>query len=95
MHTVGTAEHVRRGVSAGVLKWGKRYVWEVTIRDTSTQETGILSNLSFLTVVRRPVGGSQLATRGANGQEFHRLAGNWYNGRTGCSFKLSPKIIKV
>ncbi|WP_440072248.1 RHS repeat-associated core domain-containing protein [Streptosporangium sp. OZ121] len=82
-------------VPAGVLKWGKTYVWEVTIRDTTTQETGTLSNLSFLTAVRQPVVSSQLATRGANGQEFHQLAGNYTTTFTDASIPTAGPPLSV
>ncbi|MGJ6968818.1 LamG-like jellyroll fold domain-containing protein, partial [Streptosporangium sp. G11] len=82
-------------VPAGALKWGKTYVWEVTIRDTTTQETGTLSNLSFLTSVRQPVVSSQLATRGANGQEFHQLAGNYTTTFTDASIPTAGPPLSV
>ncbi|MEU1879880.1 RHS repeat-associated core domain-containing protein [Streptosporangium sp. NPDC020072] len=64
-------------VPAGVLQWGKAYTWSASVQDTVTGEANTLSNLVFVTGVRQPVIGSQLATRGVNGQEFHQLAGNY------------------
>ncbi|MER6175589.1 RHS repeat-associated core domain-containing protein [Streptosporangium sp. NPDC001681] len=82
-------------VPAGKLAWGKRYVWEVTVRDTGTQETGTLSNLTFVTGVRQPLAGSHLADRGVNGQEFHQLAGNYTTTFTDASVSTSGPPLSV
>ncbi|MEU0482250.1 polymorphic toxin-type HINT domain-containing protein [Streptosporangium sp. NPDC006013] len=82
-------------VPAGKLAWGKRYVWEVTVRDTGTQETGTLSDLTFVTGVRQPLAGSHLADRGVNGQEFHQLAGNYTTTFTDASVSTSGPPLSV
>ncbi|MFD8530740.1 LamG-like jellyroll fold domain-containing protein [Streptosporangium canum] len=82
-------------VPAGVLQWGKTYVWEVTIRDTTTQETGTRENLTFTTAIRQPVVSSHLAERGVNGQEFHQLAGNYTTTVTDASVATAGPPLSV
>ncbi|WP_108724619.1 LamG-like jellyroll fold domain-containing protein [Streptosporangium minutum] len=82
-------------VPAGVLQWGKTYVWEVTIRDTTTQETGTRENLTFTTAIRQPVVSSHLAERGVNGQEFHQLAGNYTTTVTDASVATAGPPLAV
>ncbi|MER5319050.1 polymorphic toxin-type HINT domain-containing protein [Streptosporangium roseum] len=82
-------------VPAGVLQWGKTYVWKVTIRDTTTQETGTRENLTFTTAIRQPVVSSHLAERGVNGQEFHQLAGNYTTTVTDASVATAGPPLSV
>ncbi|MEV4181626.1 LamG-like jellyroll fold domain-containing protein [Streptosporangium canum] len=82
-------------VPAGVLQWGKTYVWKVTIRDTTTQETGTLEKLTFTTAIRQPVVSSHLAERGVNGQEFHQLAGNYTTTVTDASVATAGPPLAV
>lgn len=82
-------------VPAGVLQWGKTYVWEVTIRDTTTQETATRANLTFTTAIRQPVVSSHLAERGVNGQEFHQLAGNYTTTVTDASVATAGPPLAV
>lgn len=82
-------------IPAGVLQWGKTYVWKVTIRDTTTQETGTLEKLTFTTAIRQPVVSSHLAERGVNGQEFHQLAGNYTTTVTDASVATAGPPLSV
>ncbi|MBG0831639.1 hypothetical protein HS041_28315 [Planomonospora sp. ID67723] len=59
------------------LAWSKQYWWTVSVRDTSNNLTADSGRQSFTTGVRQPAITSQLAARGANGQEFHQLTGNY------------------
>lgn len=64
-------------VPAGKLEWGKPYRWRVTVQDTSNGSTSTSDFVPFVTGVRQPPVSSQIAVRGANGQEFDQLSGNY------------------
>ncbi|MGN9787367.1 LamG-like jellyroll fold domain-containing protein [Nonomuraea sp. ZG12] len=64
-------------VPADKLEWGKQYHWQVTAKDRGTLGELVTDVDSFTTGVRQPVVGSQLATRGINGQEFQQVTGNY------------------
>ncbi|WP_336216963.1 hypothetical protein [Nonomuraea sp. LPB2021202275-12-8] len=64
-------------VPVGKLEWGKQYYWQVTARDRGTLAETVTDADSFTTGVRQPIVGSQLATRGINGQEFQQVTGNY------------------
>ncbi|MEU8202723.1 LamG-like jellyroll fold domain-containing protein [Streptosporangium sp. NPDC049046] len=72
-------------VPAGKLTWSKQYWWTVTATDTESNMETTSSAISFTTGVRQPVIGSQLATRGVNGQEFHQVPGNYTTSATDLS----------
>ncbi|MFB9963671.1 LamG-like jellyroll fold domain-containing protein [Sinosporangium siamense] len=64
-------------VPAGHLKWAKEYWWTATVRESIDGLTNTTAKRSFTTGVRQPTITSKLSARGANGQEFHPLAGNY------------------
>jgi RHS repeat-associated protein len=51
--------------------------------------------MSFVTGVQQPIVGSMLATRGANGQEFHPLAGNYTGAVTDASVPVAGMPLAV
>ncbi|MFG6200813.1 DUF6531 domain-containing protein [Nonomuraea sp. JJY05] len=70
------AEVNRWQVPAGELKWATVYAWTVKVTDASG---GSVTSpyRTFVTGVRQPSVGSQLANRDSNGQEFQAVSGNY------------------
>ncbi|MET9066097.1 RHS repeat domain-containing protein [Streptosporangium sandarakinum] len=82
-------------VPAGKLSWSKQYWWTVTTTDTSNRLSTTSSTGSFTVGVRQPVIGSQLATRGVNGQEFHQMPGNYTTAVTDLSVATAGPPLAV
>ncbi|MGW5628580.1 polymorphic toxin-type HINT domain-containing protein [Streptosporangium sandarakinum] len=81
-------------VPAGKLTWSKQYWWTVTVTDTASG-LKTTSKISFTTGVHQPVIGSQLAARGANGQEFHQVPGNYTTETTDLSVNTAGPSLSV
>ncbi|MEV1247131.1 RHS repeat-associated core domain-containing protein [Nonomuraea sp. NPDC049750] len=63
-------------VPADSLKWDWTYAWKVEATD-ATGETVASAYRTFVTGIRQPSVGSQLATRDKSGQEFQAVSGNY------------------
>ncbi|MEU8401755.1 RHS repeat-associated core domain-containing protein [Nonomuraea sp. NPDC048892] len=63
-------------VPAGELKWGATFAWKVAVTDASGASVTSAYH-TFVTGVRQPAIGSQLATRDQAGQEFQAVSGNY------------------
>lgn len=64
-------------VPAGALEWGKEYWWQVRVTDPERGTQTYTDIQSFTTGVRQPTVTSQLGVRGASGQEFQHVSGNY------------------
>ncbi|WP_433254454.1 polymorphic toxin-type HINT domain-containing protein [Streptosporangium sp. CA-135522] len=81
-------------VPAGALQWGKTYSWWVKLYD-SAGNNAASPERTFVTGARQPTIASQLAARGANGQEFHQLAGNYTTAVTEASVATAGPPLSV
>ncbi|WP_204020893.1 LamG-like jellyroll fold domain-containing protein [Sinosporangium siamense] len=82
-------------VPVGKLKWSKQYWWRVTAREGIESLTQSSPVHSFTTGVIQPSVTSQLSARGANGQAFHHLAGNYTTAFTDAVVKVAGPPLSV
>nr|WP_260408350.1 RHS repeat-associated core domain-containing protein [Planomonospora venezuelensis] len=82
-------------VPGGKLQWSKQYWWRVVATEVPSGSKVVSPKTSFTTGVRQPVIGSQLATRGVNGQEFHQMAGNYTTTATDLSVSAAGPPLSV
>ncbi|MFI6541560.1 LamG-like jellyroll fold domain-containing protein [Nonomuraea sp. NPDC050547] len=82
-------------VPAGKLVWGKEYWWTISALDVFWSKTATTPALSFTTGVRQPAIGSQLATSGVDGQEFHQLPGNYTTSFTDASVATAGPPLSI
>ncbi|WP_165977376.1 RHS repeat domain-containing protein, partial [Nonomuraea diastatica] len=82
-------------VPAGKLAWSHQYFWQVTVKDRGTLAQTVSDADSFTTGVRQPVVGSQLATRGPDGQEFDQVTGNYTTTKTDVKVAVAGPPLSV
>ncbi|MGW2219599.1 DUF6531 domain-containing protein [Nonomuraea sp. NPDC001684] len=63
-------------VPTDALKWGTTYAWRVDVTD-AWSGTASSAYRTFVTGVRQPTIGSQLANRDIGGQEYQAVTGNY------------------
>ncbi|MBB5077068.1 RHS repeat domain-containing protein [Nonomuraea endophytica] len=82
-------------VPAGKLAWAKEYEWRVRVTDPERGTETTTETRTFTTGVRQPFIGATLGERGADGQDFHQLSGNYRTQITDAAVPVAGPPLSV